>query len=75
MTHKIVLNGFGRMGHLITTDCYSMCGQALAKNSDFLSGIEELIKIREPHVSLVDIYKKVQRKYHPEKDVFSHCSK
>ena len=76
MSHKIVINGFGRIGKIIYTENFSYAGQTSksAGNCDVLN-LKDLEQILKPSVSLVDIYKKVQRKYYPEKDLFAGKSK
>ena len=76
MSHKIVLNGFGRVGRIIYTENFSYAEKnaKIGVNSDVLN-LKELEQILKPPVSLVDIYKKVQRKYYPEKDLFCLRSK
>lgn len=76
MSHKIAINGFGRVGRIIYTENFSYAGQTSksAGNCDVLN-LKDLEQILKPPVTLVDIYKKVQRKYYPEKDLFCRRSK
>lgn len=76
MSHKIAINGFGRIGRVIYTESFSYAGQKAetGANSDIIN-LKDLEQILKPPVSLVDIYKKVQRKYYPEKDLFCRRSK
>ena len=76
MSHKIALNGFGRVGRIIYTQPFSMAEQkpcTTLKNSSI--DLDSFPMFKESYVSLVDIYKKVQRKYYPDKDVFVQKTK
>ena len=72
MKHRIILNGFGYVGRVIAGSCdtYSTpLRENCKKVSSETINLSDLVKIHEPFVSLVDSYKKVQRKYYPEKDI------
>ena len=70
MPHKLVLNGFGRIGKIIYTENFRYAEKKPENLGNDIMKISDLANIIEPPVSLVECYKKVQRKYYPEKDLF-----
>jgi len=71
MVNKLSLNGFGRIGRIVlTTDCYEMKNSVRTDVPEYLNNNDLILNVNKAHNSLIDIYKKVQRKYYPEKDLF-----
>ena len=72
MRHRIALFGSGSIGKFIsvTTANFSYAGEIKPQKSDLeLPKLSDLVNYRKNILSLVDSYKKVQRKYYPEKDM------
>jgi hypothetical protein len=67
--HKIAIFGVGSIGRLVWagTAALTFC-EMKNKKSDFDFDISALLNYRD-YTSLVKSYKKVQRKYYPEKDL------
>lgn len=68
MLHKIVLNGFGRIGRIIHAGANSLT-VANVKQKNLNSDLS-FLTYKINNKILVDSYRKMQRKYFPEKDIY-----
>ena len=71
--HKIALFGAGRIGRLIYSgiDALHSTENFTSKNKEnFLDQITKIVN-KEDYKSLVNVYKNIQRKYYPEKDIYN----
>ena len=68
--HKIALFGIGSIGSLAYSGTYALT-HSETKNEKSVFDFD-ILKITEPvdYLTLVKAYKKVQKKYYPEKDIF-----
>ena len=73
--NRVALFGGGRIGRMLFAGTAAL-SIAQTKQEESIFDSDMLLKILEPadYTSLVKAYKKVQRKYYPEKDILNKRS-
>ena len=67
--HKIALFGIGNIGRIIYSGTAALTLPAEIKKEESNFNFDSLITKRADNTTLIKAYKKVQRKYYPEKDL------